>query len=590
MSNQRTQKLFALLVLLLAGLAVYRPWAVRGFVYDDILVIRDNAFITQPVNLLHLWGPSYLRAAGEQTYRPLVTASYILDHSIWGKTPSGYALTNLLLGVLAAWLLLSILWRVFPDRKPAAGLAAALYLLHPALVETIGLPSNREQILSVLLLLCSAWSWLTVLDDRPRRTRWLAPMWLLAACHVLEWAALGPALLAGLAFVRGADWRGMWRKTWPEWLVVWLYLFLWAFVYPRQAVETPWLLGGPAGGLWAFGVLFWRYVRVALLPLALRPFYTFHSPSLFVGVLAQATLWLVVLGVAIGWLKRKPAALGAGLFLLALLPIGHVLMPFWIVMAERYLALPLIGLLPVLAVLIWRLPKPARWVVAALLVLSWGYLVQARVALWREPLKLWGNATALEPDDPVGWTNLGATLAMYGDYSRAAEAKRQAWEAGKRSSAHTGGLVLTYARGLAKSGREEEACRLLTGEQEHFELSRDWLLAVGQFCAASDRLASNRAFAALLLAGQKDCETWSIFCFLAGDKKESCLQQAFLLCPEDGRLWLQIASLHAAQGNGRKCVQALVMAERDPRAKQWQETTLQILARLKSAQARTAAP
>ncbi|NLH47796.1 MAG: hypothetical protein GX444_04235 [Myxococcales bacterium] len=581
MSNERTQKLLALLLLLLAGLAVYRPSLNCGFNYDDILVIRDNDFISHPANLLRLWGRAYLRAAGEETYRPLVTASYLVDHLFWGKEPFGYALTNLLLGVFSAWLLFLLLRRLFPDGKAAAGLAAGLYLLHPALVETIAVPSNREQILSVFLLLLAGCCWTAGLDERPRRARWLSPFFLLAACYTLEWGVLWPAVLTGLAFVRGDGWRQAWRRTWPEWLVAWLYLFLWVFAHPRQPADTAWLGGGPAGGLWAFGVLFWRYVRLAFLPIALRPSYLLHAPVALAGWAAQIGLWLVVLGAAIGLLKRKRAALGAGIFLLALLPVSHIFMPFWIVMAERYLALPLIGLLPLVAAGVWRLPKTARWAVAALLILSFGWLAHAQVGVWRDPLSLWSRAVALEPDDPIGWTNYGAALAQRGDYAAAAEAQRQAWEAGARSGKKTAGLALNYARGLAKTGRAAEACRVLLDSQPSIEVNRDWLLAAGQYCARSDKTASSRAFATLLLTGRSDCEAWSLFCATAEKETESCLQQAFLMCPEDGTLWLQVAGIHAGQGNDLKCLQALAMAQRDPRAGQWRAVSLQILLTLK---------
>jgi hypothetical protein len=57
----------------------------------------------------------------------------------------------------------------------------------------------------------------------------------------------------------------------------------------------------------------------------------------------------LAIAVLAGLIRRRRWALGLGLFGLALAPMSHILMPFWIVMAERYLALPLVGGVPLLA-------------------------------------------------------------------------------------------------------------------------------------------------------------------------------------------------------------------------------------------------
>ena len=174
MFTARAKTLAGLLLLLLAGLAVYHTALDRGWVYDDILTVRDNALITDPGNLLRLLGVDYLRAAGEQTYRPVTTATYIVDHAIWGKAPFGFALTNFLIHLLAAWLLAQVLRRAWPERPDVAWAAALLFLVHPALVETAIVPSNREQVLSVLLILLTTRAWLWGRDTGARAAPWLA--------------------------------------------------------------------------------------------------------------------------------------------------------------------------------------------------------------------------------------------------------------------------------------------------------------------------------------------------------------------------------------------------------------------------------
>ncbi|MDQ1274196.1 MAG: hypothetical protein QG591_2826 [Planctomycetota bacterium] len=44
----------------------------------------------------------YFTAAGELSYRPLVTLTYFIDYTLWHLNPLGYHLTNLLLHCLNA--------------------------------------------------------------------------------------------------------------------------------------------------------------------------------------------------------------------------------------------------------------------------------------------------------------------------------------------------------------------------------------------------------------------------------------------------------------------------------------------------------
>ena len=105
---------------------------------DRDLVVGDRAFLGDPANLLRVFGRSYLHVVdpSHAYWRPLVTASYILDAQWSGASPHGFHATNVLLHAVASVLLLALLRRLGLGR--AVALAGALvFAVHPALVSAV---------------------------------------------------------------------------------------------------------------------------------------------------------------------------------------------------------------------------------------------------------------------------------------------------------------------------------------------------------------------------------------------------------------------------------------------------------------------
>jgi tetratricopeptide (TPR) repeat protein len=588
MSYSRAKALGGLLVLLLIGLAVYYPALHRSFVYDDILTVRDNDFIARPGNLLHLWGMEYLRGAGEQSYRPVLTGSYIIDCAIWGKAPFGFSLTNLLIHIAGAWLLGLLLWLWFPHRGLFAGAAALLYLLAAAISETVISPGHREQVLSVLLMLAGAHAWTQARAGRAW-VRPAAPILFFVACMTLEWSVLAPFALLAWAWASGDDRRQALRATWPELAAVGLFLALYAFALPREDVDVKWIGGGHLGGLWNFGPLVARYVRIALLPLNLRPYYTFQPTPVRWAAVANVALWAVVLAAGWALYKRRAWGLGPLLFVAALLPMGHVTGPFWIPLAERYLALPLLGGIPLLAAALTANKRRLAIAPAVVIFFAWAALARGHAMDWRDGIYLWGKAVALEPDDPVSWTNYAASLAAHGEREPAIEAHRRAWAAATRAGEENAQQPMNVAQALAAAGRPAEACDLLAEQAPRFRLEREWLLDLGRLCAGRRQKMAVDALAQVVSRNLNDGEAWADFCAVDPSRAQSCVREALQHCPDDGRLWLHVAAINEALGDAAKAAQAVGVALRSPQGESLRDPALALLQRLK-ARERGAAP
>jgi hypothetical protein len=145
---------------------------------------------------------------GGEYYRPLTLVSYTLDEWVWGGSPWGYHLTDLILHGLAG---VSVFWlaRVAVDLpRLAAFFAASLFLIHPATIEVVPAIARRQEPLLVIGF-C-----LAVLGGRhlPQRVGWLLVILgsLIAVTSVERGLAVPGVVLgylfcyrfAGLPFVR----------------------------------------------------------------------------------------------------------------------------------------------------------------------------------------------------------------------------------------------------------------------------------------------------------------------------------------------------------------------------------------------------
>ena len=156
---------------LLAGL-VYVNALDNPFVYDDRRLIVENRSIRPPLNLEAV----VLR----EVARPAVNISYAIDRVLWGPSPAGFHVTNVLLHMLNVALLFEFVRRG-TGRIVSAFLAAAVFAVHPMMTQAVGYISGRAEVLCttfVLMALAAARRWML-----GGRGVWLAAtfgLWVLA--------------------------------------------------------------------------------------------------------------------------------------------------------------------------------------------------------------------------------------------------------------------------------------------------------------------------------------------------------------------------------------------------------------------------
>src|SRR3990167_7463173 len=93
----RYRSVSACMFLAVLGFAVYANAIHGDFVYDDNDLVRDNRALRHPFDLSSLnQNPSTERGMKSFFYRPIVIATYAVDHFFWKLDVRGYHLTSIL--------------------------------------------------------------------------------------------------------------------------------------------------------------------------------------------------------------------------------------------------------------------------------------------------------------------------------------------------------------------------------------------------------------------------------------------------------------------------------------------------------------
>lgn len=397
---------------------LYLPTLNGDFVYDDRAQLLIEGYVSGPehfpeVLTLRVLGRDVIDAA-----RPVHLLSLMLDARLWGASPPGYHLTNVLLhGACTALVFLFLLHvlRLSPRAQPTPALVAALggallFAAHPVQSEAVCVITFREDLLVTLFILLG----LLLASRLPAAkgvARWLhglgCVICLAAGAAAKDHGVVGPPLLLayGLLFHR-RERAGAWGVvTACSFLAVAALQLARYLLKPEHSDifnRPPDYLGG------SFAQALLTQPRLALHQLGsiLWPFRLCADYGPYnLADLGAAASWLALACVLLGWAvlaRRRPVvALAGGFYGLGLLPTSN-LVPLYCPLADRYLYLPLVGIALLLAGLGCEAMTSRRraMLFAGLvlaLVLVWIPVTRARQAVWADEARLWRDTLDANP-------------------------------------------------------------------------------------------------------------------------------------------------------------------------------------------------
>ena len=437
-----TVRICALLVTIVTALS-YAPILGGEFVYDARAQILSDGYIHDPSHLLDVITLRCLSADTLDANRPVHLVALITDAAIWGKSPTGYHLSDILLHAINSGLFLILITGILERAKPGTAslfpaiVGATLFALHPINSEAVCGGSYREDLLVnffVLIALLST-GWFVAARARHRRAACIVcVMALLLAAGSKQSGYMGPALVA-------VYWLLLRRRE-PSraWITVVscsaVLIAAFAAMSIHLASENSNVVTTAAqrlGGTFTTTVtlqlrLWTLMLQHVVLPVGLSGDYTVdsiqHIPTgLAVGVLVAAT------GSAI-WASTRSriVAFGVAVIALGLAPTSN-LIPIFHPMADRFLYLPMIGLCLIAAVAAGQVNRMATPRVLRACLLSGllivgivlGALTVQRELVWRSRVALWTDTLKKSPNSFTAMNNLGFAYYDRGDTIRAAE-------------------------------------------------------------------------------------------------------------------------------------------------------------------------
>jgi tetratricopeptide (TPR) repeat protein len=413
--------------------------------FDDVFYITRNPLIAalSPANLQSWFTGFYFG-----NYQPLTLLSLALDHRLAGPDPRVFHAVNLLLHALNTLLVFHLVRLLFArERGPwLAAATAALFAVHPLLVESVAWAAQRKDVLYALFYLGSLVAYVAF-AQRPAgagRRLYVASV-LLFALSLLS-KAMAVSLVGVILAVdlylrrlprlsgRGIDDPS--RPTMPAYLrekLPYLILALAAGVTAVLAQRSAAFLGSPElhtplqrAAIAGYG--FAHYAAQLVLPLGLSAYHPYPAmgggvPPGFLPHLAFVAAAAAGLVLA---LRRHPAAAFAILFygvnilpVLQWLPVGDF------IVAERFAYLASIGVFLLLALGLRELAVRRRRLRAPLIAAFIAYLVllgvltDRRCGVWRDSVTLWNDVLDRYPDTPLALNNRGLAWAERGDRAAA---------------------------------------------------------------------------------------------------------------------------------------------------------------------------
>jgi tetratricopeptide (TPR) repeat protein len=148
MTQSVTKRLpLILLGFVVLALVVYFPATKAGFIWDDDAYLTENPLLRDAGGLWRIW-----TTTETPQYYPLVFTTLWVEYQLWGLSPAGYHIVNILLHAINAALIGLILSTL---RVRGAWWVALLFAVHPVHVESVAWVTERKNVLSGLFYLLS---------------------------------------------------------------------------------------------------------------------------------------------------------------------------------------------------------------------------------------------------------------------------------------------------------------------------------------------------------------------------------------------------------------------------------------------------
>lgn len=467
-----------------------------GFEGDDFLQIVHNPQVQSWEYLPKLLGSnlwSQLNDRPGQFYRPIFSVWMLLLHTCGGLAPWFWHLSNILLHVVATWLVFRVCQRLTGNNAAAAA-AAAIFAVHPIHVDAVSWVSASCELLFAIFALAAILTLLdlplqaadtddTAKDKLLSRRVWLSAVWFGAGLLAKETGLAVVAILPAIAWIQLKEHvptsQRLWRAAFPYGVVTAGYLALrWAVMrHVRSAApEHSW-----ANVVFSAPSILLFYLKKLFSPWNLAGTYVnalTASPTTLFWVQLSA---VVVGGAAIVWLAiryRSFSGLAAALIVIPILPALVVIRIYQqgSMTNDRYLYLPSAGASLLVALIVqkvWSLKRPTKviaMVVVSLVFIAFSVITISQQKYYQDDIAFDSRVIEVSPSDAFAMGLLGDAYLDQGRPDLAVEQFRRASQIAPDDQK----IKSSLARGLFAAGKYTEAETVLKGVLESQQLIPAW--------------------------------------------------------------------------------------------------------------------
>ena len=442
---RKTTSIIALapiLVILLVSFAVYVNSFSGNFVYDDNKQIVENPWIRDVNNIPTIFSKSVWsfrpRLSTSNYYRPLMHVVYMLNYHIFGLKPWGYHLVNVLFHCGVVVLVFLIIQELMKGQRATKSLvylspplmAAMLFASHPIHTEAVTWIAGLPDVAFALFYLLSFYCFMLFRGGTKR----VFPLSILSFSVSLLFKE--PALTLPFMLIAYDSLFKKWDKTilssiktYSPYIVVSAgYLFMRYYALRSFAPIASY----PDLSTYQFVInvfpLFREYITSLLWPFYLNMWHTFHPISSLVeakGAISLVVTVMFFISAVAAYRKNRVVLFGLLFFVVPLLPVFYIKgisgKPF----AERYLYLPSVGFVLLLAIFLsWaseKLPRAAKGITIVIMIIVGVYSIGtvSRNTVWKDNFSLWSDTVKKSPDIADAHNNLGDAYASKGQWEMA---------------------------------------------------------------------------------------------------------------------------------------------------------------------------
>src|SRR5579862_215614 len=371
--------------------------------FDDNSYVYENPEVSKGLSLhgiarafthpdLYLW-------------TPLTTVSHMLDCQLFGLSPAGHHLTNVLLQTAAAILLFLALRRMTGALWRSA-FVAAVFAIHPLRAESVAWVAERKDVLSGVFFMAALWAY-AVYARSPSPGRYAA----VTLFFVLGLLAK-PMLVTFPCLLLLLDYWPLRRRAILEKLPLFALsaaACCATFFFASVPGRTPKLFPLPLRAGNAAVSAVW-YLGRTFYPVHLALFYPFPPGGQPLWKVTAAVLLLAVISLGVFVLRKGRPYLFAGWFwyLGMLAPVAGVIQMGRESHADRYTYLPQIGVSILFTWLAAELLPRGRGFLSVLALIALAACARKQTAWWADSQTVWRHAISVTPNNALAYGNVGS--------------------------------------------------------------------------------------------------------------------------------------------------------------------------------------